>query len=223
MKISMVMDIEVKFSGLPGLHPGGKAMKISILVIMLVISMLPAFVNSADAPVPKQIMEKIKTKAATNFPKDKSAQKKAIKAQATAYNRVQSYNNNKVPLVVLDTIRLNTTQYYPFDYSAQLFFINQQVNSYLKLGIISERLFPPKIVECEKLKWKLTVAGRPAIYRGTVEPGTADVIYVEVRSSRGLIGQNYGFPNPGGTWEIMVWGDSNIRKGHREKFYCEKY
>lgn len=198
-------------------------MKIIILVIMLGISMLPAFVHSADAPVPKQVMEKIKAKAATDYPNNRSAQNKVIKSQATAYNRVKNYNNKKVPPVVLDTILVNTTQYYPYDYSAQLFFINQQVNSYLKLGIISERLFPPKIVECEKLKWRLAVTGKPAIYRGTVEPGSVDVIYVEVRSSRGLIGQNYGFPNPGGSWEIMVWGDYNIRKGHREKFYCEKY
>jgi hypothetical protein len=219
----MVMDMKTKSSGLPRFYPVGKAMEIFILVIMLVISMLPVFVNAADAPIPKQIMEKIKAKAATDFPDDISTQKKVIKTQTAAYNHVKNYNNKKVPVVVLNTIKGNTAKYYPFDYSAQLFFINQQVNSYLKLGIISERLFPPKIVECENLKWRLTLAGKPAIYRGTVEPGTVDVIYVEVRSGRGLIGQNYGFPNPGGAWEVMVWGDYNIRKKHKEKFYCEKY
>lgn len=193
------------------------------LALILVISMLPAFVSAADATIPKQIMEKIKTKAAIDFPEDKSAQNKAINTQTKAYNKVKKYSNKKVPITVINTIKRNTTRYYPYDYSTQLFYLNQQINSYLKLGIISERLFPPKTVECENLKWKLTLTGRPAIYRGTVEPGTVDVIYVVVRGSRGLIGQNYGFTNPGGTWEIMVWGDDNIRKKHREKFYCEKY
>lgn len=219
----MVMDMKTKSFDLPGFYSVDKATKIFILVIMSVISMPPAFVNAADAPIPRQIMEKIKAKAATDFPDDKSMQKKVIKTQTTAYNHVKNYDNKKIPVVVLNTIKGNTTRYYPFDYSAQLFFINQQVNSYLKLGMISERLFPPKIVECENLEWRLTVAGKPAVYRGTVEPGTVDVIYVEVRSGRRLIGQNYGFPNPGGAWEVMVWGDYNIRKNHREKFYCEKY
>jgi hypothetical protein len=217
------MNMKTKSSGLSEYYPGGKATKIFMPVIMLVISMLPAFVNAADATIPKQIMEKIKTKATIDFPGNKSVQNEAINTQTEAYNQVKKYSNKKVPVVVINRIRRNTTRYYPSDYSAQLFFLNQQVNTYLKLGVISERLFPPKIVECENLKWKLTVKGRPAIYRGTVEPGTVDVIYVEVRSGRGLIGQNFGFTNPGGTWEIMVWGDYNIRKRHKEKFYCEKY
>lgn len=185
--------------------------------------MLPAFVNAADATIPKQIMEKIKSKATIDFPGDRPAQNEAINTQTKAYNQVNKYSNKKVPVVVINQIRRNTTRYYPADYSAQLFFLNQQVNTYLKLGLVSERLFPPEIVECENLKWKLTVAGRPAVYRGSVESGSVDVIYVEVRSGRGLIGQNFGFTNPGGTWEIMVWGDYNIRKSHKEKFYCEKY
>jgi len=78
-------------------------------------------------------------------------------------------------------------------------------------------------VECENLKWQLAVKGRPAIYRGTVKSGSVDVIYVEIRDNRGLIGQNFGFTNPGGSWEIMVWGDNYISTRHREKFYCEKY
>ena len=198
-------------------------MNILVLAVVIAVSSLPALVNAADAAVPKQIMEKIQAKAATDFPNNKSAQKKVIKTQTDAYNHVKNYKNKKVPPTVLGTIIGNTRRYYPSDYSAQLFFLNQQVNSYLKLGIISERLFPPKIVECENLRWKLAVAGKPAIYRGTVEPGVVDVIYIEVRSGRGLIGQNYGFPNPGGSWEVMVWGDYNIRKSHKEKFYCEKY
>jgi len=193
------------------------------LALILVISMLPTFVNAADAIIPKQIIEKIKTKATIDFPGDKPAQKKAINAQTKAYNKVKKYSHKKVPITVINTIKSNTTRYYPYDYPTQLFYLNQQINSYLKLGIISEHLFPPKTVECENLKWRLTRTGRPALYRGSVEPGTVDVIYVVVSSSRGLIGQNYGFTNPGGNWEILVWGDDYIRKKHREKFYCEKY
>ena len=198
-------------------------MKHCLILIYLVISLQPVFVSAADARIPGPVMDKIKARAASAFPGNTAAQKATIKTQSDAYSRVEAYSNKEIPATVLNKIRVTTTQYYPFDYSAQLFFINQQVNSYLKLGVLSERLFPPKVVDCENLKWKLAVSGTPATYRGTVEPGTVDVIYVEVRGSRGLIGQNYGFTNPGGSWEVMVWGDHNIRRKHREKFYCEKY
>ena len=217
------MMIKPESVGLAEIHPGSRTKMLLIVAIMLLAQLPGTLVDAADAAVPKQVMDKIKTKATIDFPGDKSAQNQAITTQTKAYNQVKQYSNKNVPVTIINRIRRNTDRYYPADYEAQLFFLNQQVNTYLKLGIISERLFPPKIVECGNLKWKLSVQGRPAIYRGTVEPGTVDVIYVEVRGSRGLIGQNFGFTNPGGTWEIMVWGDYNIRKKHKEKFYCEKY
>jgi hypothetical protein len=198
-------------------------MKNCLFLVCLVISLYPALVGAADARIPAPVMEKIEARAASDFPGNTAAQKETIKMQTADYGRVKNYSNKEIPAVVLSNIRVTTTQYYPFDYSAQLFFINQQVNSYLKLGVLSERLFPPRVVDCENLKWKLAVSGTPATYRGTVDPGTVDVIYVEVRGRRGLIGQNYGFTNPGGSWEVMVWGDYNIRRKHKEKFYCEKY
>ncbi len=79
------------------------------------------------------------------------------------------------------------------------------------------------VVKCQDLRWKLVTKGRPAIYRGYVKAGTVDVIHVEVRKSSGVIGQGMGFPNPGGNWEIYVYGDRNIKKSHREIFYCEKF
>jgi hypothetical protein len=194
-----------------------------LFFVFLIISLHAAFVSAADARIPAPIMNKIKARAASDSPGNTAAQKDTINRQSAAYNRVDNYSNKEIPAVVLNKIRVTTTQYYPFDYSAQLFFINQQVNSYLKLGVLSERLFPPKVVDCENLKWKLAVSGTPATYRGTVDPGSVDVIYVEVRGSRGLLGQNYGFTNPGGSFEVMVWGDLNIRRKHKEKFYCEKY
>ena len=59
------------------------------LALILVVSMLPTFVNAADATIPSQIMEKIKVKAVTEFPEDKSAQKKSINTQTEAYNQVK--------------------------------------------------------------------------------------------------------------------------------------
>ena len=196
---------------------------VGMVFVFLIASLHPAFVSAAEVSIPGPVMGKIEARAASDFPGNKSAQKDIIKAQTDAYSRIKNYSNNKVPAVVMNKIKISTTQYYPYDYSAQLFFINQQVNSYLKLGVLSERLFPPKVVDCANLKWKLAVSGTPATYRGTVDAGTVDVIYVEVRSGRSLIGQNYGFTNPGGSWEVMVWGDYNIRRKHKEKFYCEKY
>lgn len=79
------------------------------------------------------------------------------------------------------------------------------------------------VVKCQDLRWKLTAKGTPGIYRGYVKAGSVDVIHVEVRNSSRVIGQGMGFPNPGGNWEIYVYGDYNIKKSHREKFYCEKF
>ena len=78
-------------------------------------------------------------------------------------------------------------------------------------------------VKCEKLRWKIVQTGTPAIYRGSVKAGTADVIYIEVRKSNKVIGQSMGFPNPAGTWEIVVYGDRDIKKKYGEKFICAKY
>ena len=192
-------------------------------VILFSILILIPNIEAAGSEVPQDIMAKIKARAASEFPKNQSAQKKRVEAQTRAYKEVQDYQNKKLPGDVLLTIRNNVVRSYPYDFTAQLFYINHQANTYLKLGMLSSRLLPPQIVECEDLKWKLTVKGRPAVYRGSVKPGTVDVIHIEVRGSRGLIGQNFGFPNPGGSWEVMIWGDSAIFKKHRETFYCEKY
>ena len=198
-------------------------MKLAIVFISLSILLLPMPAFTVDIPVPKSVMTKIRAKAKTDSPGNLSVQEAQVKAQTEAYRIVQTYKNTQVPVKVIEKIRVNIGLTHPYDYTTQLFFMNQQVNSYAKMGLMSSHLFPSKLVTCEDLKWKLTVRGKPAVYRGTVKPGMVDVIYIEVRNSRGLIGQNFGFPNPGGTWEIMVWGDYQIKTKHREKFLCEKY
>ena len=127
-------------------------MKNYLFLVCLVISAHATYVHAAKARIPEPIMEKIETRAASDFPSNKSAQRDAIKAQTEAYSRINNYSNNEVPAVVLKKIRISTTQYYPYDYSAQLFFINQQVNSYLKLGVLSDRLFPPQGCRLRKSK-----------------------------------------------------------------------
>ena len=198
-------------------------MKLCIVIVSLSILLLPMSAFTADTPVPKDVLAKIIAKAKSDSPRDRSAQKAQVNAQVEAYRKVQTFENKQVPDRVIDKIRVNIGRTYPYDYTTQLFFMNQRVNSYMKMGLMSSHLFPASLVTCENLRWRLTKTGRPAVYRGTVKPGTVDVIYIEVRDSRGLIGQNFGFPNPGGSWEIMVWGDYYIRKKHREKFLCEKY
>lgn len=201
----------------------GIAMKILILVILLGISFLPDSGYTADATIPKEILAKIKAKAINEHPGNASTQNKVIKNQIAAYKEIETYQNKNVPVTVLNKIKINISLNHPFNYTTQLFFMNQQVNLYMKLGLLGSHLFPAEIVECEELRWRLAVNGKPATYRGTLKPGTVDVIYVEVRGRRGLIGQNFGFPNPGGAWEVMVWGDHNISRKHREKFLCEKF
>ncbi|MGI9318660.1 MAG: hypothetical protein ACR2QW_15130 [bacterium] len=198
-------------------------MKLFIIIISLSILLMPIPAFTVETPVPKNILGKIRAKAETDSPGNRSVQETQVKSQIEAYRKIQTYENKQVPVTVIDRIRVNMGLTHPYDYTTQLFFMNQQVNSYLKMGLMSSHLFAAKLVTCEDLKWKLAVKGKPAVYRGRVNPGTVDVIYVEVRNSRGLIGQNFGFPNPGGTWEVMVWGDYHIIKRHREKFLCEKY
>ena len=196
-------------------------MKIFLLVILLIIPMLSTSASSAGVSIPKEVQAKIKAKAATDFPGDHSKQREVIKTQSNAYNEVESYKNEDIPERELKKIKKDAARNHPVNYRTQLFVINLQVNSYIGLGLISSRSPGAGIVACEKLRWKLSRRGRPATYRGTLKAGSVDVIYVEVRNNAGLIGQGMGFPNPSGTWEIVVWGDYNIKNKHREWFYCE--
>jgi hypothetical protein len=240
-------------------------MRIIVLIFLVSISVLSKTPHADDVLIPQKTLAEIKANAGRDYPGNDSAQKEAIKTQATAYSEVKTYKNKKVPVDIVGKIKIRTAQHYPLNYSTQLFFINQQVNSYLKLGLLSSPLFTAKNVKCENLRWKLSVKGTPAVYRGTVKPDAVNVVYVEVRGVRKVlrvwpgsidvidvkdrnnrtvravkpgsvgvasveernvkrvIGQGMGFPNPGGTWEITVWGDYDIRNRDRVKFYCEKY
>jgi len=102
------------------------------------------------------------------------------------------------------------------------------------IALISSPSFAVEAVRCKNLWWKLTVEGKPAIFRGTVKAGTVDVIHIEVRKDYGkqwindweryrTIGLAKGFPNPGGSWEVTVWGDFKIDRLNLVKFFCEKY
>ena len=79
-----------------------------------------------------------------------------------------------------------------------------------------------KVVDCVDLRWKLVKQGRPAIYRGSVKPGSAVHLQIEVRNKTRIIGQASAVPNGGGNWQMRVWGDYNIKKRHKERFYCHK-
>ena len=80
-----------------------------------------------------------------------------------------------------------------------------------------------ELVKCENLRWKLVTKGTPATYRGSIKAGSADYIELEVRRRNKIIAQDSAYPNGGGNWEMLVYGDSNIIKSHKEKFYCHKY
>lgn len=188
--------------------------------------MHPTSVYAADALIPKETLLKIEAKAAVDFPNDQSRQEDVIKTQTAAYNKVKNYKNKKVSAKLLEKIKILAAQDFPLDYRAQLSKINQLVNAYRKLGRLSTHTFTitTGVGICKKLRRRLAnKGGREYYYWGTVKPGSADVIYLIVRSNLGLIGQNFGFPNPDGTWEITIWGDYNVGNARTEKFYCEKY
>lgn len=198
-------------------------MKSATLTLLISALLLPAVTTASSSKVPSDVTRKLEQAAATSHPGDTAKQRKLVEAQKKAYHTIKNYQSDHVPATVVTTITHNIQLQYPHDYQTQLFFLNQQVNAYRRMGLASTRLLPTRIVECEELQWRLSVKGQPATYRGSITPGTADVIYVEVRDRRKLIGQNFGFPNPGGAWEVMVWGDYNIFNKHDETFYCEKY
>ena len=198
-------------------------MKTLIRSTLLGLLILPLAGQAATPAIPPDVLAGIEARAAEVHPGNRSSQKRFVRDQSAAYRALQDYRNPQVPAKVIDRIRLNLTINHPHDFRRQLFFLNQQANLFLKFGLVASHVLPPVVVECEDLEWRLAVRGRPATYRGTIKPGSADIIYIEVRKGHNLIGQNFAFPNPGGAWEVMVWGDQLIRRNHREKFLCEKY
>jgi hypothetical protein len=177
------------------------------------IKMQSTSICAADKKIPKDILLKIEAKAAIDFPNDHSKQVKVTKSQIKAYEEIKNYKNNNVSAKLLEKIKIIAEQDNPHDFIAQLSKINQLVNSYIKLGRLSTHSFTGGIVKCKKLRWRV----------GTLEPESANAIYLIVRSNVGLIGQNFGFPKHDGTWEISIWGDYSMGTTRREEFHCEKY
>ena len=194
------------------------AIKVFLYGVLAGFAMLPASGYATDA-IPKDVLEQIEAQAIWDFPDDIKMRKEEVRNQVAAYRRIRDYKHEKVPPEVLKTIKMQASLYAHYDYLNQLFLINKQVNSYIKMGILSSRSYISEMVDCKFLRWRLTVKGSPAIYRGTVKAGSADVIHVEVRSKDRIIAQDFGFPNPRGAWEIILWGDYKIAEKHKETFY----
>ena len=177
--------------------------------------------------VPVKIIEELKTKAAQDYPLDYRLQLSSINRQVYSYiklGRLSRRSFVKVPHKLVEKLKIKAAREFPLDYRFQLSIIMQQVNSELKLGQFSGHSYAPGIGKCEKLRWRAAGKGDQEIYYwGTLKPGSADVIYVVVKSNLGLIGQNFGFTNPEGTWEITNWGDYSVGVTRKESFYCERY
>ena len=103
-------------------------MKPFIVIVSLSILLLPMSAFTADTPVPKDVLEKIKAKAQTNSPGNRSAQEAQVNAQVEAYRKIQTYENKQVPVTVIDQIRVYIGRTHPYDYTTQFFFMNQQVS-----------------------------------------------------------------------------------------------
>lgn len=198
-------------------------MKSVIRLALSSLLLLPLAGAAAGTAIPRDVLAGIEARAAEVHPGSRSNQKRFVREQSDAYRSLQEYRNADVPRNVINRIRINVAANHPYDFMRQLFFLNQQANLFLKFGLLSAHVLPPEVVECEDLEWRLAVRGKPATYRGTIKPGSADIIYIEVRKGHDLIGQNFAFPNPGGAFEVMVWGDHFIKRSHRENFLCEKY
>ncbi len=198
-------------------------MKIPIRPALLGLLLVPLAGGAASVKIPPEVLAGIEAKAAEVHPDSRSGQKRFVREQSVAFHSLREYENQQVPTNVISRIRINVATQHPYDFKRQLFFLNQQANLFLKFGLVTSQVLPPRVVDCEDLEWRLAVRGQPATYRGSIKPGSADIVYIEVRKGLELIGQNFAFPNPGGAWEVMVWGDHYIKRTHREKFHCEKY
>ena len=178
--------------------------------------------NYKNNNVPVRILEKLKIKAAQDYPLDFRIQLSNIIQQAYSYiklDRLSRHSFTNAPDKLIEKLKIKAAQNYPLDYRFQLSIILQQVDSGLKLSRYSLHSIVTDIEKCEDLRWKLgNKGGQEYYYWGTLKPGSADVIYVV-----GLLGQNFGFPNPDGTWEITVWDDYKVGITYREKFYCDKF
>jgi hypothetical protein len=178
--------------------------------------------NYKNENVPVKILENLKIKAAQDFPLDYRIQLSNIIQQVYSYitlGRLSRYSFAYAPAKLIEKLKIKAARNFPLDYRFQLSIILQQVNSDLKLSRYSLHSIVTDIEKCEDLKWRLgNKGGQEYYYWGTLKPGSADVIYVV-----GLFGQNFGFPNPDGTWEITVWDDYKVENTRREKFACEKY
>ena len=183
--------------------------------------------NYKNKKVPKTILEDIKIKAAQDYPFDYRLQLSNIFRQSYSYiklDRLSRRSFAKAPAKLVEKLKKKASLEYPLDYLFQLSIILQQVNSDLQLSRYSPRSIAPDIEKCEKLKWRIAnKGGREYYYWGTLEPGSADVIYVIVKSNLGLIGQNFGFTNPDGTWGVTIWGDYFVANTRKENFYCENF
>ena len=91
----------------------------------------------------------------------------------------------------------------------------------LAVAAFSANALALDVVKCQNLRWKLIEKGTPATYRGSVKAGSAKVLDIEIRNSKGIIGQTKAFPNAGGNWQARVWGDYRIKRSHRVKIYCK--
>jgi len=183
--------------------------------------------NYKNKNVPVKILEKLKIKATQDFPLDYRIQLTNIIQQVHSYiklGRLSRHSFANAPPKLIEKLKIKAAQDFPLDYRFQLSIILQRVNSDIKLSRFSKHSIALGIELCKGLKRRLAnKGGREYYYWGTVKPGSADVIYLIVKSNLGLIGQNFGFPNPDGTWEITIWGDYNVGSTRKENFYCEKF
>ena len=177
--------------------------------------------------VPAEILDRLKATAARDFPLDYGAQLSNVFQQAHAYKKLDRLSGRSfadVPAKLVERLKLKAARGFPLDYRSQLSIILQQVNSELKLGRYSGYPFASGIEKCKGLRHRLgNKGGSEYIYWGSLQPGSADVIYVVVKSNLGIIGQNFGFTQPDGTWEVTIWGDYHVGTARKETFYCEKF
>lgn len=192
-------------------------------LFLLCLAMQLASSHAIGATIPDDISAQIEAWAATEFPDDHAQRNREIRAQARAYEEIRDYEDKRLSAKLLAQIKTMARQQHPLDFSAQLSWLNRSVHSYLQLGRLSTGSFTGGITSCRKLKWRVTnKPGREMYYRGTLAPGSADTIYLIVGSGREVIGQNFAFPKPDGSWEISIWGDYEKAIPRREKFRCEK-
>ena len=127
-------------------------MKIFLMSIVVLISSAFVSAHSGWDFLPINILKDIKFMAASQHPRDYSAQQHFIHKQADAYYKIKHYRNASMPESTVEIVLKDAKNRHPNDYSAQLNMIKKQEKSYIALNQLKDKKVPGSVLKKIKSK-----------------------------------------------------------------------